>query len=519
MWATCVAFALLLMTNIIPVNRGAGIGIGNGLDYGLDFAGGTELQLRLERPVDADTMAIEKGILESRLNSLGLKDIPVRPWGSQYILISVAGASPQETYDIEEILKKQARFEERIDGDVAVIGDEISVDLSPEGMQIGQVGNGFSWSVSVTHTPEGACRFGKVGEGKIGRPVDIYIDRPDNTTILMTEATYKVLSETTSSAVEDRVYFGDTAAHIIENRSGIPIVAYTGDDATLAKLQEYKNLGYTSVIIAEDEEAINESVRNLLEENGFKTQRMPQGNLTLEPHLWVQKLTGLQSSPKLAFNTQGNCIYNARITGSSATLEEAKNEVKNNQVLLTSGNLPAKATIESKSTTPPTLGMKFLRYGFLTGVAAFITVALMILVRYRKLSITLPMSLTGLSEVIMILGLAALINWQIDLPAVAGIIASVGTGIDQLIVITDESLTSTSKKKRIVSITESLKRAFFIIFTAAATVIAAMLPLLGIGAGMLKGFAFTTIMGVVLGVAIARPAYAKVIEIILKEEA
>jgi preprotein translocase subunit SecD len=111
LWLSCVALALLLMTNIIPVNKGAGIGVGNGLDYGLDFAGGTQLQLRLEHPVDADTMAVEKGILESRLNSLGLKDIPVRPWGNQYILISVAGASPQETYDIEEILKKQARFE------------------------------------------------------------------------------------------------------------------------------------------------------------------------------------------------------------------------------------------------------------------------------------------------------------------------------------------------------------------------------------------------------------------------
>jgi preprotein translocase subunit SecD len=518
LWLSCVALALLLMTNIIPVNKGAGIGVGNGLDYGLDFAGGTQLQLRLEHPVDADTMAVEKGILESRLNSLGLKDIPVRPWGNQYILISVAGASPQETYDIEEILKKQARFEERIDGEVAVIGNEISIDLSPQGMQIAPVGNGFTWSVSVTHTPEGACRFGKVGEGKIGRPVDIYIDRPDNTTILMTAQTYKVLSETTSSSLEDRMYFGDTAAHIIENRSGIPILTYSGDEATLAKLKEYHKSGYTRVIIAEDEEAINESVRNLLEENNFETQRIPQGNYTLTPHLWIQKITGLQSSPKLAFNTQGKCIYEARITGSSATLEEAKSEVKKNQVLLTSGNLPAKATIESKSTTPPTLGMKFLKYGFLTGVISFITVSLMIFIRYRKLSITLPMSATGLSEIIMILGLAALINWQIDLPAVAGIIASVGTGVDQLIVITDETLTSAPRKKKIVSLAESLKRAFFIIFTAAATVIAAMIPLLGIGAGMLKGFAFTTIMGVVVGVAIARPAYAKMIEAMLKRE-
>ncbi|MCX6695198.1 MAG: hypothetical protein NTU61_02740 [Candidatus Altiarchaeota archaeon] len=72
MWIFFVFISLILVFNIFPVNKGAGVGPGNGLDYGLDFAGGIQLQLRLEKPVDADTMSIEKGILENRLNSLGL---------------------------------------------------------------------------------------------------------------------------------------------------------------------------------------------------------------------------------------------------------------------------------------------------------------------------------------------------------------------------------------------------------------------------------------------------------------
>ncbi|MFH1834949.1 MAG: hypothetical protein ABH851_02040 [Methanobacteriota archaeon] len=516
-WITCIVFSLLFMTNAIPLNEGVGVGVGNGLDYGLDFAGGTQLQLRLEKPVDADTMSIEKGILENRLNSLGLKDIPVRPWGNQYMLIAVAGASPEETRDIEGILKQQARFEERIDGELAVLGDEITVDLSPQGVQIYAQGNIFTWSVSVTHNQDGACRFGKVGEGKIGRPVDIFIDRPANTTILMTEVTYKTLSETTSMGDEDNLYFGDTAAEIIENRSAIPIIVYS-ENETVTRLEEFKAQGYNTVIIAEDEFSLNESIRNMLEENGFETVRIPQENMTITPHLWIKKLTGLQSSPRLNFNTKGNCVYSAIITGSSVTLEEAREEVTGNQILLTSGNLPAKLTVESKSTTPPTLGMKFLRYGFLTGIVSFLTVSILILLKYKRISIAAPLMAAGLSEVLIILGLASLINWQIDLPAVAGIIASVGTGVDQLILITDETIKPGSKKKKIISLSESLKRAFFIIFTAAATTIAAMIPLLGIGAGMLKGFAFTTIMGVLVGVLIARPAYAKIIENMLKSE-
>jgi preprotein translocase subunit SecD len=45
----------------------------------------------------------------------------------------------------------------------------------------------------------------------------------------------------------------------------------------------------------------------------------------------------------------------------------------------------------------------------------------------------------------------------------------------------------------------------------------AMLPLIFAGAGLLKGFAIITIIGVSISVFITRPAYAKVIEILLND--
>ena len=44
-----------------------------------------------------------------------------------------------------------------------------------------------------------------------------------------------------------------------------------------------------------------------------------------------------------------------------------------------------------------------------------------------------------------------------------------------------------------------------------------MLPLFWAGAGILKGFALTTIIGVSIGVLITRPAIAEIIKLILKE--
>ena len=512
--AGSVVLSLLFISNLVPLNEDKGLGFGNGLDYGLDFAGGIQIQLRLEEPVDSNVMSIEKGILENRLNSMGLKDIPVRPWGDQYILVQVAGASPEETTSIEEILKQQARFEERIDGQLAVTGDEVTVDLTPRGSTLQRLTNGYQWGVSVQHDKEGACRFGAVADGKKGRPVDMFIDRPANSTIVLTESDYMVFSNLTSFSESDTLYFGDTALDVIQKRARIPVVSYGGDNLT--RLMELKRGGMDSVILAGDENTISDSYRNLLEENGFETERIPQMNLSEED--WILELTGMQSSPTLNFNTRGECVYNAQITGTAATLEAAEAELKQNQVLLTSGNLPVKASIESKSTTPPRLGERFLKYSFLTGVVALLTVAAIILLRYRKAEIVLPLVGVGLSEILIILGLAALINWELDLPAVAGIIAAVGTGVDHLIVITDETLQGgrQRKKKQIVMVTEQIKRAFFIIFTAASTTIAAMVPIMTIGAGMLRGFAFTTIMGVLVGVLIARPTYAKILEELIR---
>ncbi|MBU0763038.1 MAG: hypothetical protein KKD39_08435 [Candidatus Altiarchaeota archaeon] len=509
-----LVFSLLCITNIIPLNKDKTWGFGNGLDYGIDFAGGTQLQLKLETEVSPEIMSIEKTIIESRLNSMGLKDIPVRPWGNQYLLVQMAQATPEETANIESIIKQQARFETRIDGELAIHGNEINVDLGPQGAQIYPQGGAYHWSVSVDHSKEGACRFGEVGNGKRGRPVDIFIDRPVNTTVVFSKGDYQLLANLTDVGDSDSFYFGDTAIDVMEKRALVPTVSAASTTKALDDILILKSKGYEKVILAADEAKINDELRNMLEEKGLQTSRIPQLNMSYEG--WVQKLIGLRNSPRLSFDTEGKCVYSAQITGGAPSLQEAQIEVQSNQVLLTSGNLPVALTLESKSTTPPTLGKKFLIYSLYTGLFAVFAVATVVFIRYRRIEIVLPVMITMIGDILIILGFAAFINWELDLPALAGIIAAVGTGVDHQIVITDESLKRSTQKK-IVSLSERVRKAFFIIMTAAATMTATMLPLLTIGAGMLKGFAFTTLMGVFIGVLISRPAYARIVEAILRK--
>ncbi|MFV2041548.1 MAG: protein translocase subunit SecD, partial [Candidatus Hydrothermarchaeales archaeon] len=93
------------------------------------------------------------------------------------------------------------------------------------------------------------------------------------------------------------------------------------------------------------------------------------------------------------------------------------------------------------------------------------------------------------------------------------IIAAVGTGVDDQIVITDEVFMEREK-----SIRHRMKSAFFIIMAAWMTTVAAMLPLFSIGLQILRGFALTTIIGVTIGVAVTRPAYASLISNIIGGE-
>ena len=64
---------------------------------------------------------------------------------------------------------------------------------------------------------------------------------------------------------------------------------------------------------------------------------------------------------------------------------------------------------------------------------------------------------------------------------------------------------------------DKLKKAFFIIFAAYTTTLAAMFPLFKAGAGLLRGFALITIVGVTVGVFITRPAFATIIEKLTEE--
>ncbi len=217
---------------------------------------------------------------------------------------------------------------------------------------------------------------------------------------------------------------------------------------------------------------------------------------------------------------KGSTTTDIQISGSGAgitqadAVNDALQNMKKLQTVLLTGSLPVKLDVVKMDTISPTLGKEFLQNVMLVGALALVAVSVVVLYRYRKGVIIFPMLLVMLSELVLILGFAALAKWNLDLASIAGLIVVVGTGMNHFIVITDETLRGEAQaldwKTRI-------KNALFIIMGAYVINLGSLIPLFWAGAGLLKGFALTTIVGMSVGVLIARPAYATMVKILLEE--
>ena len=152
------------------------------------------------------------------------------------------------------------------------------------------------------------------------------------------------------------------------------------------------------------------------------------------------------------------------------------------------------------------MGAEFTKNIVILGIIVFLIVSVLIFIRYRKIKITGAVILTMISEATITLGIASLISWNLDAPSIAGIIAGIGTGVNDQIIIIEESIS-----KEAVTLKQKIKRALFIVVGAFFTIFASMLPLFWAGAGLLAGFAFTTIIGITVGILITRPAFTEIV--------
>jgi preprotein translocase subunit SecD len=195
-----------------------------------------------------------------------------------------------------------------------------------------------------------------------------------------------------------------------------------------------------------------------------------------------------------------------------------QSEAQRIQTNIEAGALPAPLDLQQRQTftLEGALADQFKVNALITAIVAVLAVSFTVYIRYSNVTVAAPMVFTALSEVVLLLGFAALIGLPLDLSHIAGFIAVIGTGVDDLIIIADEVMAEKVSSRRVFQ--SRFRKAFWVIGAAAATTIIAMSPLAVLSLGDLRGFAIITILGVLIGVLVTRPAYGDILRELVTED-
>lgn len=489
---------LLVITLVIAIT---GI-LFKGITLGLDFTGGTLIQLKLQKPLEPQEIDTIIQVLQNRLNTYGLKEVVVKPWGKEYLLLQIAETDPAKIQTIKDILSQQGKFEAIVNGKIALTGEDIaSVITETSRYGIDETVRGYKWYVPFLLTSEGAQKFAETVKGlcydeQHCEKIYMYIDRPENAVLIIPKDIYDLESSIPVTLNKEQTSTEKISIKDIEKNSLTPIIVTDNiDNKTIEKI---KSLNVTTVILPKGK--YNTSILKSLDYEIKEIEYDPKTEYFIPKALNLVSIVSLTPSV-----TQGIPVTQPVIDGWAPTLQEAKKELQKITILLKSGKLPVSVGISSTSTISPLLGTEFVKYTILAAMIALLLVVTIVYLKYRNVKISAAIILTAVCELIIVVGIAAWIGWQLDIPSMAGIIMVIGTGVDHQIIITDEV------GRRDTSLIGRIKRAFNIIMTSALTTIFAMLPLLVLGLGAIRGFALTTILGSLAGVLITRPAYAAII--------
>lgn len=181
-----------------------------------------------------------------------------------------------------------------------------------------------------------------------------------------------------------------------------------------------------------------------------------------------------------------NPTVNEKITGGQAVItgSETFEDAKSLADLITSGSLPFEVEAKSLGSISPTMGSNALTAMAIAGVIAMILVCVMMIVIYRLPGFVAAISLCGQMALTIaaISGYFSVFNsFTMTLPGVAGLILSIGIGVD-CNVITAESVRDELRAGKTIdgAIRSGSKNSFSAIFDGNITVLIVAAVLMGV---------------------------------------
>ena len=168
-------------------------------------------------------------------------------------------------------------------------------------------------------------------------------------------------------------------------------------------------------------------------------------------------------------------------------------------LVLRSGALPASLTYLEERTIGPTLGADSVRAGVIASVSGLVAVAIFMLVYYKLSGVNAIVAVA--MNLLMLMGFMAYLGAVLTLPGIAGLILTIGIGVDSNVLIFERIKEELRAQKAVKSaVSAGFDRVFLTILdTHVASLIAAAF-LFQFGSGPIRGFATTLAIGLVSNV-------------------
>jgi preprotein translocase subunit SecD len=202
----------------------------------------------------------------------------------------------------------------------------------------------------------------------------------------------------------------------------------------------------------------------------------------------------LDNSVYSAPTIEGQIGAEGRIMGRFST-QEADELSK----VLRAGALPATLRYLQELTVGPSLGKDSIRSGVMAASAAMAFIALFMLFYYRLAGVNAVVALAA--NLLILLGAMAYTSAALTLPGIAGIILTVGVGVDTNVLVFERIREELRNGKTVrAAVQNGFERVWITILDTHATALIAAAFLFQFGTGAIKGFAVTLVMGLIANV-------------------
>ena len=222
-------------------------------------------------------------------------------------------------------------------------------------------------------------------------------------------------------------------------------------------------------------------------------------NLTRDGAVRFGRVTGQNVGKQLAIILDNRVVSapviqsqisdSGRITGSFTPQQTA-----DLALVLRSGALPASIKYLEERTVGPSLGADSIRHGVVASIVGLLAVMGFMLVYYKGSGVNANLAL--ILNVIILVAALAYFGAVLTLPGIAGVILTVGMGVDSNVLIFERIREELRMGKTVgAAVAGGFERAFVTIIDTHVTTIVSALILFTFGTGPIRGFAVTLTIG------------------------